>query len=262
MQTNDDRRFEVRRERWRLKGERLGIVVSVLPGLIIWWLVPGSPLSPVIVAFVLVWALRETYDSLRPVARVDDFGITYAASWATRRVAFADVIEWEAEAANRTLAFTLHDGSRRSVNLRQVTPVDRERLVARLTPRLPRGTISEGLDVAPLLAEAGWFAVLVLASLQVIGASWPGADVGTKPVTTASTSAVETRAAERRDALPPNGQEYGSFTARYAAPPQPETLPLPIEPSYAGPWENVGCLLTPTLMVAITGGCGGVHSAG
>jgi hypothetical protein len=253
VETVDDRPFEIRRVRWRINVARLAMTVAIIPVAMAAFrrgtLQRGDAL---VAAFLLVWMVREAYDSYRLVARADAHGITYAAGWTTRRVAFADVVAWEIEAANQALMFTTHDDGRWWVNLRGTTPADRDRIIAHLKPRLPPAVVHEGLDVTrPILAEATWYVVIMLASLQVV--SWFPVEETPAPAPRPIVS-IGRREPERHAPSPKNETAYGPYPTVYRAPFHPEPSPLIlIEPCYSGPWDDPVTMATTLLGIAING---------
>jgi hypothetical protein len=89
-------------------------------------------------AYMLVMAAREAREFVRPCARTDDDGVTFADGWMTRRVAFADVLAWQYDPERYCVLFTTHDGSMWSLLLGEIACADRERLLAHLTTHLRR----------------------------------------------------------------------------------------------------------------------------
>lgn len=256
METNDERRFEVRRELRRVRLARLlvfGLLVSATSAMF------GSrimeePLGALVLVAVLERVAREIHDSRRPVARFDEHGVTYAEGWRTRRVAFADVMSWEAEREGRAVIFTTHDGATYPIWLREVASTDRKRILTYLEARLPPASIREHIEpIVPgrvALVELAAFAVLVLATMPVL--TWfPRRDLARTPVPAPVVSLWPD--VKPRLSRPPATPPYGPFVGAYAAPFHPETMPLALQPCYGGPWGDPSSIATSTLLLAIKG---------
>ena len=125
-------------------------------------------------ALGLVEATRRIRDLTRPHARIDDGAISYADEWMTRRVTFADVMSWAHTSEGAAVVLTTSDGLMWPINLGSVAASDRDRVLARLTARLPpasllpRSKFPHRAFYQHALRDVALAALLIVAAMLVI----------------------------------------------------------------------------------------------
>ena len=232
--------IEVRRAYLHVALGRIASVAGLVAAMGFLALDSGDSWAPSVTAFWLVTFAWEARKTGRPIARIDEGGMTYTEGWITRRVCFADVVAWEHDSGGVALRLTTRDGSEWGVNLGEVASTDRESVLGYLTAHLPPASIRERWKrpsspfLCQGLAELALLAVLVLATTQLIGVA-----SGWRAPATSEPSLAHRTTAGAWDS------QYGPRARAYVMPPPPHVdLPLRFDP-YSGPWRFSNCHIEP-----------------